>query len=149
MSSASPLWLQVEIADVSQQIFSGSCYSVVAPAALGEVCILPRHAPFLTRLLPGEIRLQTDQDETLRFYVSGGYMEAQRTSVTVLADQMLRSSEIDRESALEAKRRAEEVLKKSHLFTDRDQAKIELVKALAQLRVLEHVDIKKLQKRHR
>ncbi|WP_045226670.1 ATP synthase F1 subunit epsilon [Methyloterricola oryzae] len=149
MSSASPLWLQVEIADVSQQIFSGPCYSVVAPAALGEVCILPRHAPFLTRLLPGEIRLQTDQDETLRFYVSGGYMEAQRTSVTVLADQMLRSNEIDREAALEAKRRAEEVLKKSHLFTDRDQAKIELVKALAQLRVLEHVDIKKLQKRHR
>lgn len=149
MSTNSPHYLQVEIADVSQQIYSGPCYSVVAPAALGEVCILPRHTPFLSRLVPGEIRLQTDQGETLRFYVSGGYMEAQRTSVTVLADQMLRSEEIDREAALEAKRHAEATLKKSHLFSDRDRAKLELVKALAQLRVLEHIDIHKLQKRRR
>lgn len=149
MSTHTPIYLQVEIADVSQQIFSGPCYSVVAPAALGEVCILPRHAPFLCRLVPGEVRLQTDQGETLRFYVSGGYMEAQRTSVTVLADQMLRSEEIDREAAMAAKRQAESVLKKSHLFSDRDRAKLELVKALAQLRVLEHIDIKKLQRPRR
>ncbi len=149
MSENSPLYLQVEIADVSQQIFSGPCYAVVAPAALGEVCILPRHAPFLSRLVPGEIRLETDQGETFRYYVSGGYMEAQHTSVTVLADQMLRSEEIDREAALEAKRQAEMTLKKSHLFSDRDKAKLELVKALAQLRVLEHIEITRLQKRRR
>jgi F-type H+-transporting ATPase subunit epsilon len=141
--------LQVEIADVSQQIFSGPCTSVVAPAALGEVCILPRHTPFLTKLLPGEVRLETDQGEKRFFFVSGGYMEVQRTSATILADQMLRSEEIDREAALEAKRNAEAILKESHLFTERDQAKLQLVKALAQLRVLDHVRITQLHKHHR
>ena len=140
-------FLQVEIADISQQIFSGSCYSVVAPAALGEVCILPRHTPFLTRLLPGEVRLQIDEGEEQRFFVSGGYLEAQHTSVTILADQMLRSGEIDREAALEAKRRAEETLKHSHLFSERDEAKLALYQALAQLRVLEHAI--QAHKRHR
>lgn len=131
-------FLQVDIADVSQQIFSGPCAHVVAPAALGEVCILPRHTPFLTKLLPGEVRLETDKGEKHLFYVSGGYMEVQRTSATILADQMLRSEEIDREAALEAKRKAEAVLRTSHLFTERDQAKLQLVKALAQLRILDH-----------
>lgn len=138
--------LQVEIADVSQQIFSGRCSMLVAPAALGEVCILPRHTPFLTKLLPGEVRLETEQGEKSYFFVSGGYMEVQRTVVTILADQMLRSEEIDREAALEAKRNAEATLKKSHLFTERDQAKLELVKALAQLRVLDHARIGQLHK---
>jgi len=141
-------FLQVDIADVSQQIFSGRCAHVVAPAALGEVCILPRHTPFLTKLLPGEVRLETDQGEKRFFFVSGGYMEVQRTSATILADQMLRSEEIDREAALEAKRHAEAVLRKSPLFTERDQAKLELVKALAQLRVLDHVRTTELT-RHR
>ena len=138
MSHTEQRFLQVDIADISQQIFSGHCYSVVAPAAMGEVCILPRHTPFLTRLVPGEVRLQTQTGEVQHFFVSGGYLEAQHTSVTVLADQMLRSEEIDREAALEAKRQAEETLKHSHLFTERDQAKLALYQALAQLRVLEH-----------
>jgi F-type H+-transporting ATPase subunit epsilon len=141
--------LDVEIADVSQQIFSGRCAYLVAPAALGEVCILPRHAPFLTKLLPGEVRLETDEGEKCYFFVSGGYMEVQRSSATILADRMLRSEEIDREAALEAKRHAEAVLKESHLFTERDRAKLELVKALAQLRVLEHVRMTPPHKRSR
>lgn len=140
------LFLQVEIADVGQQLFSGRCATVVAPAALGEVCILPRHTPFLSKLQPGEVKLVTDLDETRLFYVSGGYMEVQRSTVTILADQMLRSEEIDREAALEAQRQAESTLKKSHLFSERDEAKLQLVKALAQLRVLEHVELAKLRK---
>jgi F-type H+-transporting ATPase subunit epsilon len=146
MSSTEKRYLQVDIADVSQQIFSGRCASIVAPAALGEVCILPRHAPFLSKLIPGEVKILTEQDEAQFFYVSGGYMEVADSVVTVLADQMLRSSEIDREAALHAQREAEETLKKSHLFSERDQAKLQLVKALAQLRVLEHVDLTKLHK---
>ena len=142
-------FLQVEIADVSQQIFSGRCAYVVAPAALGEVCILPRHTPFLTRLLPGEVRLETDVGEKCFFFVSGGYMEVQRSSATILADRMLRSEEIDREAAFEAKRNAEAILKESHLFTERDRAKLELVKALAQLRVLDHVRIAQPHQRSR
>lgn len=130
--------LQVDIADVAQQIYSGPCFSVAAPAALGEVCILPRHAPFLSKLVPGEIRLETGQGERLIYYVSGGYLEVKNSTVTVLADRMARSDQIDREAALEAKASAEAVLKTSAVDKDRDQAKLELVKALAQLRVVEH-----------
>lgn len=144
--SGDRLFLQVEIADVGQQLFSGRCATVVAPAALGEVCILPRHTPFLSKLQPGEVKLVTDLDETRLFYVSGGYMEVQQNTVTILADQMLRSEEIDREAALEAQRQAESTLKKSHLFSERDEAKLQLVKALAQLKVLEHVELAKLRK---
>lgn len=139
----------VDIADVSQQLYSGLCLSVVAPAAWGEVCILPRHAPFLGRLVPGEIRLLTDQDERLLYYVSGGYLEVKDSEVTVLADRMLRSGEIDREAALQAKNAAEHVLKTSPIDSVRDHAKLELVKALAQLKVLEHVNITQLSKQRR
>lgn len=146
MMESARSFLEVEIADVSQQIFSGRCAYVVAPAALGEVCILPRHTPFLTKLLPGEVRLETDGGEKCFFFVSGGYMEVQRSSATILADRMLRSEDIDRDAALEAKRNAEALLKESHLFTERDRAKLELVKALAQLRVLDHVRMTRMHK---
>lgn len=141
--------LQVDIADIGRSIFSGRCTSLVAPAALGEVCILPRHAPFLTRLLPGVVRIETSEGEQQSFYLSGGFLEVKDSMVTVLADQMLRSEEIDREAALAAKREAEQVLSQSHLFTERDRAKMELVKALAQLRTLEQARIDGLRKRHR
>ena len=146
MSAQGRRYMQVEIADISQQIYSGLCLSLAAPAALGEVCILPRHAPFLSKLVPGEIRLLTDQDESLLYYVSGGYLEVKNSTVTVLADRMLRSKEIDREAALVAKTAAETVLKTSSIDSVRDHAKLELVKALAQLKVLEHVNITKLGK---
>lgn len=140
-------FLQVEIAELSRSVFRGACIQLVAPAAHGEVCILPRHAPLLTRLRPGEIRLQTESGDYQFFFLSGGFLEVKDSSVTVLADSMLRSEEIDREAALAAKRRAEELLRTSRLFTERDPAKLALVKALAQLRVLEHAELHRL-KRH-
>ncbi len=150
VSLEGPRTLQVDIADAGQRIYSGACVSLVAPAAFGEVCILPRHAPFLSKLVPGEIRLQTaDQSERLLYYVSGGYLEVKDSTVTVLADRMLRSEEIDREAALAAKADAERTLKTSPIDNDRDLAKLELVKAIAQLRVLEHVDMIKLRKHRR
>jgi len=140
MKMATGKLLEVEIADVSRLIFSGFCTQLVAPAAFGEVGILFGHTPFLTRLLPGQVRLQTDVGEEQLFFVSGGYMEVQPRSVTVLADQMLRSEEIDRSAALQAKRKAEAILKKNPLFRERDEAHLMLVKAIAQLRVLEHAE---------
>jgi F-type H+-transporting ATPase subunit epsilon len=141
--------LQVEIADINQQFYSGACLSLVAPAANGEVCILPRHAPFLSKLVPGELRLQTEQDERLSYYVSGGYLEVKNSVVTVLADHMARSAEIDREAAMAAKASAERTLKTSPIDNERDLAKLELVKALAQLRVLEHIESVKLRTHRR
>ncbi|QJD29054.1 F0F1 ATP synthase subunit epsilon [Methylococcus geothermalis] len=136
--------LRVEIVDVCRNIFSGPCRRVVAPAADGEVGILPRHTPFLTQLRPGEIRLQTESGEEQYFYLSGGYMEVQHWEVSILADQVLRSEEIDREAALEAKRGAERVLRENRIPSERDRAYLELLKALAQLRLLERLSAQKL-----
>lgn len=141
--------LEVEIADVSRLIYSGSCCKLVAPAAFGEVCILFGHAPLLTRLTPGEIRLQPGNGEEQFFYVSGGFMEVQRHSVTVLADQMLRSEEIDGKAALQAKKVAEATLRRNPLFKARDEARIQLSKALAQLKVLERAERLHLRKPYR
>lgn len=141
-----PKFLQVEITEVGRLVYSGTCTKFVAPAAHGEVCILPRHAPLLARLNPGEIRLQTETGEDQFFFLSGGYLEVRDSTVTVLADSMLRSTEIDREAALAAKQRAEEILRASHLFSERDPAKLDLVKALAQLRVLQHAEIHRLRR---
>lgn len=138
--------MRVEIADVDQLFFSGICNKLVAPAAHGEVCILPRHTPMLAALRPGEIRLQTQTGEDQSFYVSGGYLEVKSGDVTVLADQMLRSAEIDRTAAQKAKEDAQKTLRESHLFSLRDEAKIDLMKALAQLQVLEHAEMHRLKK---
>ncbi|WP_256994114.1 F0F1 ATP synthase subunit epsilon [Methylococcus capsulatus] len=136
--------LTVEIVDVCREIFSGRCSRVVAPAADGEVGVLPRHTPFLTRLRPGEIRLRTEAGEDQYFYLSGGYMEVQRWEVSILADQVLRSQEIDREAALAAKRNAERMLRENRIPGERDRAYLELLKALAQLRLLERLNARKM-----
>jgi F-type H+-transporting ATPase subunit epsilon len=141
--------LEVEIADVSRLIYSGSCSKLVAPAAFGEVCILFGHTPLLTRLTPGEIRLQTGGGEEQFFFVSGGFMEVQRHSVTVLADEMLRSEEIDGKAALKAKKVAEATLRRNPVFKARDEARMQLTKALAQLKVLERAEQLHLKKPYR
>jgi F-type H+-transporting ATPase subunit epsilon len=141
--------LNVEIADVSRLIYSGTCTKLVAPAALGEVCILCGHAPLLTRLMPGEIRLQTDSGEDQFFFVSGGFMEVQRHTVMVLADQMLRSEEIDGDAARKAKKSAEATLKRNPMYKTRDEARMQLLKALAQLRVLERAEMLQSKKPYR
>lgn len=130
----------LEIADVARQIYSGPCVRVIAPAAQGEVGILHGHTPFLTRLIPGQIRVRTEDGEDKVFFVSGGYMEVQPGSVTVLADQILRTEEIDRDAAEKSRKQAEAVLKKSPLFRERDEAYLQLAKAIAQLRVLEYAE---------
>lgn len=130
--------LAVSIASLSRDIFSGPCRAVVAPGVQGEMCILPRHAPLMTRLAPGEVRLSPADGEELFFYVSGGLMETEGKSLTILADEMLRSDEIDAQAAEEIRRNAELMLKKSPLFSERDKAHAALIKALAQLRVIEH-----------
>jgi F-type H+-transporting ATPase subunit epsilon len=149
MMESPRLTLQVEISDVSRMVFSGTCTKLVAPAAYGELCILPRHAPLLTELRPGEIRLQTDFGEDQFFFVSGGYLEVKDSVATVLADQMLRSNEIDREAALAARKEAELALRTSgKLLGDSDPLRLNLIKALAQLRVWEHAELQRL-KLHR
>lgn len=127
----------VDIVSAEEQIFSGLAELLVAPAEEGDVGIAARHAPLLTRLKPGEVRVMTDDKETLPFYVSGGILEIQPHMVSVLADRAVRAKDIDEAAALEAKQRAEEALKDQKSAMDMGKVQRELMEAMEQLRTLE------------
>lgn len=129
--------IHVDIVSAEAEIYSGQAEMVFAPAEMGEVGIAPRHAPFLSRLVPGEVRVRVSASEELPFYVSGGLLEVQPHVVTVLADTAIRARDIDEAAALEAKRRAEEALKDRSGKIDYAKAQAELVEAIRQLQVLE------------
>ena len=111
---------------------------VFAPAEMGEVGIAPRHAPLLTRLKAGEVRIKNGNDEQF-FYVSGGVLEIQPHVVTVLADTALRAKDIDEAKALEAKQRAEQALADRKDDFDYAKAQSELAEAIAQLHTLQNL----------
>ena len=129
----------VDVVSAEQEIFSGKAEMVFAPAEMGELGITPRHAPLLTRLKPGTVRVKTGPDEEAVFYVSGGILEIQPHRVTVLSDTALRARDIDEAAALEAKRRAEEALANQTGEVDIVRAQAELMEALARLRTLEKI----------
>jgi F-type H+-transporting ATPase subunit epsilon len=129
--------IHVDIVSAEAEIFSGLAEMVVAPAEMGEVGIAARHAPFLTRLKPGEVRVKVSDTETQPFYVSGGLLEVQPDVVTILADTAIRARDIDEAHALEAKRRAEELLSDKSGKIDYAAAQVKLVEAVMQLRTLE------------
>ncbi len=79
--------VHVDIVSAESEIFSGLAEMVFAPAELGEVGIAPRHAPLITNLLPGEVRIKISDTETQEYYVSGGILEVQAHLGTVLADR--------------------------------------------------------------
>lgn len=128
--------MQVDLVSAEEQIFSGSARMVVAPAMMGEVGILPRHTPLLTRMRAGTVRVITPEGEEVPYYISGGILEVQPHHVTVLADTALRAEDIDEAAALEAKRRAEEALSKRAEAEDLARVQEELVRAAAQLQTL-------------
>lgn len=129
--------IHVDIVSAEGAIFSGTAKMVFAPAIEGEIGIAPRHAPLLTNLRAGEVRVQTEAGEEHLFYVGGGAIEIQPHLVTVLADTALRARDIDEAAALAAKQRAEESLKDKGSAIDVAQAQAELARAAAQLRLLE------------
>jgi F-type H+-transporting ATPase subunit epsilon len=129
--------IHVDIVSAEGEIFSGEAARVFAPAVMGEIGIAPRHAPLLTTLKPGEVRVQTPGGEEQFFYVSGGALEIQPHLVTVLADTALRAKDIDEAAAMQAKQRAEEALKDRGDQIEMAEAQIELARAVAQLKALE------------
>lgn len=136
--------IHVDIASAEEEIHSGTAAVVYAPAQMGEVGIYPRHAPLLSRLRPGEVRVETPSGEELFFFVSGGLLEVQPHVVTVLADTAIRATDLDEAAALEAQKQAEQEMKDRKSELDYAKAKAELVQAAAQLRA-----IQKLRKRGR
>lgn len=135
--------IHVDVVSAEGEIFSGSAEEVFIPAELGEIGVLPRHTPLVSRLKPGEVRVKNGSEEQ-SIYVSGGMVEVQPHCVTVLSDIGIRASDIDEARALEAKARAEEALQNQEDTIEFAKAKAELAEAMAQLAVLE-----KLRKRAR
>ena len=129
--------IHVDIVSAEGQIFSGEAAMVFAPAAMGDIGIAPRHAPLLTTLRPGEVRVQIPTGEEQFFYVSGGAIEVQPHLVTVLADTALRAKDIDEAAALQAKQRAEEALRDRTGAVELAEAQAELARAAAQIRAIE------------
>jgi len=127
--------IHVDIVSAEQEIYSGTAEMVFAPLATGEVGILPRHAPLIARMKPGEVRVKTATEE-LDFYVSGGVLEIQPHVVTVLADTAARAKDLDEAKVLEAKQRAEEALKDRQSNIDYAKELSALAEAAAQLRAI-------------
>lgn len=129
--------IAVEIVSAEEAIWSGSGTMVYAPAEMGEVGIAPQHAPLLTRLKPGEVRVQQENGEEQFFYVSGGLLEIQPHVVTVLSDTALRAADLDEAKAQEAIKQAERDMQEKTSEMELAKAKAELVQAVAQLRAVE------------
>ena len=131
--------IHVDIVSAEEEIFSGTANMVFAPAEMGEVGIAPRHTPLLTRLKPGEVRVQVEGKEEQFFYVSGGMLEVQPHVVTVLADTAVRARDLDEAAALKAKEHAERAMKDRKSEFDFAKAKVELAEAMAQLRTIKQL----------
>jgi len=126
--------INVDIVSAEGEIYSGEAGMVFAPAKMGEVGIAPRHAPMLTALRPGEVRVQDAEGREQSFYITGGMLEVQPTQVTVLADTALRGDQLDEAAALAAQHQAEEALKGASHETDVARAQAELEEARARYR---------------
>jgi len=126
--------IHVDIVSAEGEIFSGEAKMVYAPARMGEVGIAPRHAPLLTALKPGEVRVEDTEGTEHFFYVTGGMLEIQPHLVTVLADTALRGEQLDEAAALKAQQDAEEALHGASEETDLARAQLELAEARARYR---------------
>jgi F-type H+-transporting ATPase subunit epsilon len=131
--------VHVDIVSAELEIFSGLAEMVFAPAELGEVGITPGHAPFISKLNPGEVRVKINESESQPFFISGGMIEVQPHLITILADTAIRATDIDEAAALEAQSKAEEVLAGKSGKIDYAKAQAELAQAIMQLRTLERL----------
>jgi F-type H+-transporting ATPase subunit epsilon len=130
--------VHVDVVSAEESIFSGLAELVIVPGESGELGILPRHTPLLTRIKPGSVRLKLpDQEKEELIYVSGGMLEVQPDVVTVLADTAIRGADLDEARAMTAKLAAEEAMKNRSSDIDYAAAQAELSQALAQLQAIE------------
>lgn len=131
--------MHVDIVSAETEIFSGTVTRVFAPAEMGEVGIMPRHTPLLSRLKPGEIRVYDQGGEEHSFFVNGGILEIQPHVVTILSDTAMRAADIDEAAALEAKARAEAAMSEKKSDLDYARAKAELIEAIAQIETIKKI----------
>ncbi|VFP87121.1 F0F1 ATP synthase subunit epsilon [Candidatus Erwinia haradaeae] len=144
---------KLDVVSVELKIFSNTVQSIQVSGSEGELGIRPYHAPILTTIKPGMVRIFQQNGEREIIYLSGGILEAHRNAVIILADTAIRGHDLDEEHILHAQQQAIETIKKHHNDIDLLKASIELTKALAQLRVIdlikkENINIKNLSNNH-
>ncbi len=129
--------MHLDIVSAEKEIFSGVVESLVASGEIGELGVVPGHAPLLTVLKPGEIRVTHQGGQEEIFYVSGGMLEVQPHHATVLADAVERAENLDEAAALAAKLRAEEAIANKDSEMDYTLAATELARAVAQIKAIQ------------
>jgi F-type H+-transporting ATPase subunit epsilon len=131
--------IRCEIVSAEAEIFRGTATMVIASGDEGELGIAPRHAPLITRLRPGQVRVITENGEEQFFYVSGGIIEVQPQVVTVLADTAIRAKDLDESAANRVKEEAQRLLANRTDALEIAQAQIELAQAVAQLQTIDRL----------
>jgi len=131
--------IHVDIVSAEGEIFSGPVSMVFLPASEGDIGVTPRHAPLLTLLKPGEVRVRLPEGEEQHFFVGGGALEVQPNKVTVLADTAVRAKDLDEAAAIAARQRAEEVLSGHIDKTTQAEALAELARATEMLKMIQRL----------
>ncbi len=131
--------MQCEIVSAEKEIFSGRITKLSAVGTIGELGILPGHAPLLTGVRPGPIHLEVEGGEEEIFFASGGFLEVQPGMVTVLADTAIRADDIDEAAAAKAKEEAEKALDENATEFDYSLAQARLADAAAQQRTIQEL----------
>ena len=130
--------VHIDVVSAEESIFSGEAEFVAAPAQMGEVGIYPHHAPMITSIKPGALRIKlADKNEEQLIYISGGILEVQPGVVTVLADTAIRGHDLDEAQANAAKKAAEEAMKNRSSDVDYAKAQAELAEAIAQIQAIQ------------
>ena len=129
--------IHCDIVSAEQEIFSGLVESLVATGSQGELGVNYGHAPLLTDLVPGPIRIVKQNGEEEVYYVSGGFLEVQPGVVSILADTAIRADDVDEAAAEEARQAAEKALAEQTGEFDYGRAAAQLAEAAAQLRTLQ------------
>jgi F-type H+-transporting ATPase subunit epsilon len=131
--------IRCDIVSAQEEIFSGEAAMIFATGMVGELGISPRHAPLITQLKPGPVRVQTPDGEEAFFFVGGGILEVQPHVVTVLADTAVRADDLDQAAAERAREDAERALADRTGEMEVAEAQAKLAEAMAQLQALERL----------
>jgi len=139
--------IQCDIVSAKESIFSGKVAMVIASGVSGELGIAPRHAPLMTTLKPGPVRVLMPDGEEIIFIAGGGILEVMPHLVTVLADMIVRADDIDEAEAIRAKEDAERILQTRTTTMEFHEAQAKLMESIMQLQALERMS--KMPKRKR
>ncbi|MEO1956404.1 MAG: F0F1 ATP synthase subunit epsilon [Methylophilaceae bacterium] len=132
--------VRVDVVSAEEEIFSGEAEFIVAPASAGEVGVYPHHAPMITTIKPGALRIKLpDTKEEILIFISGGMLEVQPGLVTVLADTAIRGHDLDETKAIAAKEAAEEAMRNKASDMDYAKAQAELTEAVAQIQAIKRL----------